>query len=76
MHAMDEKIRAKLEELRSMLQADGGDLEVVEIKDKLVKLRLKGACGGCPHATMTIKQGLERILRESVDADITIERVA
>ena len=73
---MDEKIRAKLEELRSMLQADGGDLEVVEIKDKLVKLRLKGACGGCPHATMTIKQGLERILRESVDADITIERVA
>ena len=73
---MDEKIRAKLEELRKMLQADGGDLEVVEIKDKLVKLRLKGACGGCPHATMTIKQGLERILRETVDAGITIERVA
>jgi len=73
---MDEKIRAKLEELRKMLQADGGDLEVVEIVDKVVKLRLKGACGGCPHATMTIKQGLERILRESVDPAIVVERVA
>ncbi|MFZ4397585.1 MAG: NifU family protein [Kiritimatiellia bacterium] len=73
---MEEKIRAKLEELRGMLQADGGDLEVVSIHDKLVKLRLKGACGGCPHATMTIKQGLERVLRESVDPDIVIERVA
>ncbi|MEO5368262.1 MAG: NifU family protein [Magnetococcus sp. WYHC-3] len=73
---MEEKIRAKLEELRKMLQADGGDLEVVSIQDKLVKLRLKGACGGCPHATMTIKQGLERILRESVDPGIQIERVA
>lgn len=73
---MDEKIRAKLEELRKMLQTDGGDLEVVGIEGKLVRLRLKGACGGCPHATMTIKQGLERILRETVDPDIQIERVA
>ena len=74
--SMDEKIRAKLEELRGMLQADGGDLEVVAIEDKLVKLRLKGACGGCPHATMTIKQGIERILRESIDPAIVVERVA
>lgn len=73
---MEEKIRAKLEELRGMLQADGGDLEVVAIDDQLVKLRLKGACGGCPHATTTIKQGIERILRESVAAGITVERVA
>lgn len=73
---MDEKIRAKLEELRGMLQADGGDLEVVGIEDKLVKLRLKGACGGCPHATMTIKQGIERVLRESIDPAIVVERVA
>jgi Fe-S cluster biogenesis protein NfuA len=73
---MEERIRAKLEEMRTMLQADGGDLEVVEIVGTEVKLRLKGACGGCPHATMTIKQGLERILREQVDAKINIERVA
>ena len=72
---MEAKIRAKLEEMRGMLQADGGDLEVVSIKDKLVKLRLKGACGGCPHATMTIKQGIERMLCESVDPAIVVERV-
>ena len=71
---MDEKIRAKLEELRSYLQADGGDLEVVSIVGTDVKLRLKGACGGCPHATMTIKQGIQRILREQVDAAITVEQ--
>lgn len=73
---MDEKIKAKLEELRGMLQADGGDMELVSITDKVVKLRLKGACGGCPHATMTIKNGIERILREAIDADIVVERVS
>jgi len=71
---MEEKIRKRLESLRSMLQADGGDLEVVSIEGKTVKLRLKGACGGCPHATMTIKQGIERILREEIDKNIVVER--
>jgi Fe-S cluster biogenesis protein NfuA len=72
---MSEQIRAKLEELRGMLQADGGDLEVVSIEGKNVKLRLRGACGSCPHATMTLKQGIERILRESIDPEILVERV-
>ena len=71
---MEAKIRAKLEELRGMLQADGGDLEVVEIVDTTVRLKLKGACGGCPHAAITLKQGIERILRESVDSRITVEQ--
>lgn len=75
MNELEQKIRAKLEELRSFLQADGGDLEVVDIKGKTVFLRLKGACGGCPHATMTIKSGLERILNEDIDPEIVIERV-
>ena len=57
---MEEKIRAKLEELRVHLQADGGDLEVVKIEGKRVDLRLRGACGCCPHATMTIKDGLQK----------------
>ena len=69
------KITKRLEELRCMLQADGGDLEVVSIEGKLVKMKLRGACGGCPHAAMTIKGGLERILREEIDPEITIERV-
>ncbi len=73
---MEQDIRQKLEEMRVYLQADGGDMEVVSIEDKLVNLRLKGACGGCPHATMTIKQGIERILREQVDPEIVVEQVA
>jgi len=73
---MEEKIRNRLETLRTMLQEDGGDLEVVSIEGKAVKLKLKGACGGCPHATMTIKQGIEKILRDEIDKDIVVERVA
>jgi len=64
---MEEQIRSKLEEMRSFLQADGGDMDVVSIDGLDVRLRLKGACGGCPHATTTIKQGIERILREQLD---------
>ncbi len=75
MDELAKKITARLEELRSCLQADGGDLEIVEINGKTAKLRLRGACGCCPHATMTIKEGLERILREEIDPEITLERV-
>jgi Fe-S cluster biogenesis protein NfuA len=72
---MEETIKAKLEELRVFLQNDGGDMEVVEIDGTNVKLRLTGACGGCPHATMTIKQGIERVLREQIDENILVEQV-
>jgi Fe-S cluster biogenesis protein NfuA len=72
---MEEKIKAKLEELRSMLQADGGDMELVAIEGKNVYVRLKGACGGCPHATVTIRDGIQRILREEIDAEIKVERI-
>lgn len=73
---MEQKIKDKLEQLRGMLQADGGDLELVSIEGKTVKLRLKGACGGCPHATMTIKQGIERALKNDIDPEIVVERVS
>ena len=75
MDELTKKITERLEALRSVLQADGGDLEIVAIEGKTVKLKLRGACGGCPHASMTIKEGLERILREEIDTEITIERV-
>ncbi len=71
---MEEKIKAKLEELRGGLQADGGDLELVEISGKVVKLRLVGHCGSCPFAMMTLKQGIEVALHE-IDPEITVERV-
>ena len=72
---METKIRERLDELRVHLQADGGDLEIVDVDGKNVKVRLQGACGCCPHATMTIKDGLQRILREEIDSEIEIERV-
>ena len=72
---METKIRAKLEELRNMLKADGGDMDVVSIEGGQVSLRLKGACGCCPHATQTLKQGIERVLQEEVDPTIAVLQV-
>lgn len=74
MDELNAKVTAKLEELRGMLQADGGDLELVAIEGKTVRLRLRGACGCCPHAMMTLKSGVERVLREEVDPDLVVER--
>ncbi len=71
---MDEQIKAKLEEMRAALQADGGDLELVGIEGKVVRLRLVGHCGSCPYAMMTLKQGIESGLRE-LDPELTVERV-
>jgi Fe-S cluster biogenesis protein NfuA len=72
---MEAKIKELLEALRVNLQNDGGDLELVKIEGNNVFLKLKGACGTCPHAQMTLKQGIERILREQISKDITVERV-
>lgn len=71
---MEEKIKAKLEELRTGLQNDGGDLELVAIDGKVVRLKLTGHCGSCPFAMMTLKQGIEVALQE-IDPEITVERV-
>ena len=63
---MREKVEAALEQVRPALQADGGDVELVAVKDGTVMLRLKGACSGCPMATMTLQQGIERVLKEQI----------
>ena len=71
-----EKIKEVLEKVRVSLQADGGDAELVEITDEgLVKLRLMGACSGCPMAQVTLKNGIERSLRENVHESIVVEEV-
>lgn len=72
---MEEQIKSKLEELRAYLQADGGDLELIAIEGKTVKVTLKGACGCCPHAMMTLKEGVEQVLRSEIDPEIVVERV-
>jgi len=60
---MREKVEAVLDKVRPMLQADGGDVELVEVTDDgIVKVRLQGACKGCPMSQMTLKNGIERTL--------------
>ncbi len=61
-----ENVETVLDELRPFLQADGGNVEVVEIDGPIVKVRLQGACGSCPSSTMTLKMGIERKLREAI----------
>jgi len=61
---MEERVEAVLEEIRPSLQADGGDVELVGVTEGVVKVRLKGACSGCPMSTMTLKHGIERLLKE------------
>jgi Fe-S cluster biogenesis protein NfuA len=73
---MEELLKVKLEDIREMLQGDGGDCELMKIDGKTVYLRLRGACGSCPHAQMTLKNGVEAYLRNEVDPDIVVERVA
>ena len=64
---MKEKVEAALNKIRPQLQMDGGDVELVEIgSDGVVKVRLKGACGGCPMSQLTLKMGIERILKKEV----------
>lgn len=63
---MKEKVEAVLAKIRPALQADGGDVELVGVDDGVVKVMLKGACAGCPVATITLKQGIERMLREQI----------
>jgi len=63
---MREDVQAVLEQIRPALQADGGDVELVDIKDGVVHLKLTGACNGCPMSAMTLKMGIERILKERV----------
>jgi len=63
---MREKVEAALAKVRPMLLADGGDVQLIDVEDGVVKVKLTGACGGCPMATMTLKGGIERVLREEV----------
>jgi len=64
---MKEKVESALSKIRPSLKADGGDVELVEVtSDGVVKVRLTGACGGCPMSQMTMKMGIERIIKDEV----------
>ena len=72
---MKEKIEEALNKIRPMLQADGGDVELVDVDDGVVKVRLKGACAGCPMSQMTIKNGVEKLLKEQIPEVASVESV-
>ena len=71
---MKEKIEAALNKIRPMLQRDGGNVELVEVEDDgIVKVRLQGACAGCPMSQMTLKNGIERVLKERIPEVTAVE---
>ncbi len=72
---MREKVEAILSQLRPSLQADGGDVELVDVVDGVVKVKLKGACAGCPMSQMTLAFGIEKILKEKVPEVKRVEAV-
>ncbi len=63
---MKEKVEEALDKIRPSLIADGGNVEFVEVTDGVVKVRLTGACGGCPMSQMTLKMGIERLLKQEI----------
>lgn len=73
---MREKVEAVLQAIRPQLQADGGDVELVDVSDDgVVKVRLTGSCGGCPFAMLTLKAGIESLLRKEVPEVKSVEAV-
>ena len=72
---MNEKIKAAIDKIRPSLQIDGGDIDLVGVEGNIVKVKLKGACGSCPMSTMTLKMGVEGIIKEMVPEIESVEAV-
>jgi Fe-S cluster biogenesis protein NfuA len=68
-----EKVQEVLNKIRPSLQADGGDVEFVDVTDGIVKVRLKGACAGCPMSQMTLKNGIEKLLKKEIPQVKSVE---
>ena len=72
---MRERVEKAIEKIRPFLQRDGGDIELVDVKDGVVKVRLKGACSGCPMSQMTLEQGVGRALKKDCPEIKRVEAV-
>jgi Fe-S cluster biogenesis protein NfuA len=73
---MKEKVQTALDKVRPSLQADGGDVQLIDVDDQgVVKVKLTGACGGCPMSQMTLKMGIEKILKQQVPEVTRVESV-
>ncbi|MCB2187539.1 MAG: NifU family protein [Deltaproteobacteria bacterium] len=73
---MKQEVQEALDKIRPALQRDGGDVELVDVTDDgVVKVKLKGACGGCPMSQMTLKMGIEKVVKQSVPTIKSVESV-
>ena len=63
---IEKRVQAALAEIKPQIQADGGDIDLVAVENNIVKVRLRGACVGCPMSALTLKQGVERIIKSKV----------
>jgi len=72
---MREKVQSVLNKIRPSLKADGGNVELVSVKDGVVKVKLRGACAGCPMSQMTLKMGIERLLKKEIPEVKTVVAV-
>lgn len=70
-----ERVEKALEEVRPQLQTDGGDIELVEIENGVVKVRMKGACAGCPMSSMTLQWGVEQYLKKKIPEIARVEAI-
>ncbi|MBW1675082.1 MAG: NifU family protein [Deltaproteobacteria bacterium] len=72
---MKESVQAVIDKIRPMLQGDGGDVELVAVEGGVVKVRLQGACGGCPMSQMTLKNGIEKYMKKEVPEVDRVESI-
>lgn len=72
---LEERVQEVLDKLRPYIQRDGGDVELVEVEEGIVRVRLLGACGSCPSSTITLKAGIERALMEEIAEVREVEQV-
>ncbi len=75
-HELNQKVIDAIEQIRPYLQADGGDISFIELTDdNIVKVKLQGACGSCPHAVMTLKNGVEVAVKRAIPEIVSVESV-
>ncbi len=72
---MKERVQKIIEKIRPMLNADGGDIELIDVVDNVVKVKLKGACHGCPCAAMTLQNGVEKTIKKEIPEIVRVENV-
>ncbi|MCK5784043.1 MAG: NifU family protein [Desulfobacterales bacterium] len=72
---MKERVQKVIDKIRPSLQADGGDVELIDVVDGIVTVKLQGACAGCPMSQMTLKNGIERLVMQEIPEIKAVERV-